>query len=274
MVEEYNRTPFGTWRQVVDVTNLSDMRQQHRVRFGGYGDLPTVAEEADYTALTSPTDEEATYSPAKRGGTESISLEAIWNDDIQAIRRIPQRLARAAARTLYKFVYNTLIGDNPTIYDSVALFHGDHNNLTTTAFSATEFMVHRVAMQTQTEADSDEVLGVVPRYLLVPPNLEEAAYDAFVRDTNNDAAFVQTVSPSIITVHEWTDTNNWFSLASPMDCPTIEVGFFDGEEPQLFRQDMANVGSVFTNDKITWKIRHIYGGAVVEYRGMQGAIVA
>jgi hypothetical protein len=41
------------------------------MRFGGYGNLPTVGQGAPYTALTSPTDEEATYAPAKRGGTEA-----------------------------------------------------------------------------------------------------------------------------------------------------------------------------------------------------------
>jgi hypothetical protein len=276
MVEEYTRSPFQTWRPLVDVMNVSDMREQSRVRYGGYGDLPTVTEEGTYTALTTPSDEEATYTPTKKGGTESISLEAIWNDDVQAIQRIPQRLARAAARTLYKFVFTSLIGSNPTIYDSVALFHNDHSNLTSTAFSATQFMIHRVAMQSQTEAGSSEVLGIVPRFLLVPPELEESAYNAFVRTTNNDAAFVQTspVAPTIICVSEWTDANNWFTICDPRDCPTIEIGFFDGEEPQLFRQDLPNVGSVFTNDTITYKVRHIYGGAVVDYRGMQGAVVA
>lgn len=275
MVDEYMRSNFNIWREIVDVNpSLSDMRTQTRVRFGGYGDLPTVTESSNYLGLTSPSDESSTYTPAKRGGTESITLESIWNDDVQAIVRIPTRLARAAARTLYKFVFNTCLASNPTIYDSVALFHNDHSNLTSTAFSATQFMLHRVAMMSQTEAGSSEVLGIVPKFLLVPPELEEAAYNAFVRTTNNDAAFVQTVAPRILTISEWTDANNWFSICDPMDCPTIEIGFFDGEEPQLFRQDLPNVGSVFTNDSITWKIRHIYGGAVMDYRGMQGAIVA
>ena len=51
---------------------------------------------------------------------------------------------------------------------------------------------------------------------------------------------------------------------------TIEVGFYQGKEaPELFSQVDANVGSVFDADKITWKIRHIYGSAVVDHRGMQ-----
>ena len=31
---------------------------------------------------------------------------------------------------------------------------------------------------------------------------------------------------------------------------------------------------MFSHDKLTWKIRHIYGGNVLDYRGLYGAIVA
>ena len=59
------------------------------------------------------------------------------------------------------------------------------------------------------------------------------------------------------------------------DIPGIEICFLDGQqEPELFVQDMPNVGSMFSNDKLTYKIRHIYGGAVKEYRGWQKNVVA
>jgi len=60
-----------------------------------------------------------------------------------------------------------------------------------------------------------------------------------------------------------------------MDVPTIEIGFLNGrEEPELFVQDEPTNGSMFSNDKITYKVRHIYGGAVLDYRGLQGNVVA
>jgi hypothetical protein len=36
---------------------------------------------------------------------------------------------------------------------------------------------------------------------------------------------------------------------------------------------MPNVGSMFNNDQLTYKIRHIYGGAVLDFRGWFGGIV-
>jgi len=86
--------------------------------------------------------------------------------------------------------------------------------------------------------------------------------------------YVKTWQLELIVVPYWTDPNNWYLAASPKDCPTIEIGFLDGnEEPELFVQDLPTVGSMFNNDKLTYKIRHIYGGAVVDYRGLQGNIV-
>jgi hypothetical protein len=53
------------------------------------------------------------------------------------------------------------------------------------------------------------------------------------------------------------------------------VGFLDGEEePDLFVQEDERQGAMFSHDKKTFKIRHCYGGAVLDFRGAQGAIVA
>lgn len=124
------------------------------------------------------------------------------------------------------------------------------------------------------EAGSNEVLSIPPAFLLVPPELEETAYNLFVRNTNNDPQYVQTVKPEIIPIWYATDADDWYLAADPADITGIEIGFLDGnEEPELFVQDNPTSGSVFTNDQITYKIRHIYGGAVIDYRAFQGSVV-
>lgn len=118
-------------------------------------------------------------------------------------------------------------------------------------------------MGKQTRAGSGKRYGMTPRTLLVPLDLEETGYNLFVRDTNLDPDFVQNVKPAVVVVPYWGDANDWCTVADPAKLPAIEVGFLNGrEEPELFVQDMPNAGSLFSNDKITYKIRHIYGGAV------------
>ncbi len=253
---------------------ISDFRTQERVRFGGYGNLPVVAESGPYTALTSPDDEKASYAVSKRGGLETVTLEAIKNDDVGAIRLIPQKLGRAAKRTLAQFVLNFPVA-NAAIYDTVALFHATHGNLGAAALAGPSFAAARLAMMNQTEATSLEPIGIGPKYLWVPMALEETAYNLFARSTNLDKTFVQTLAPTIVPVPFWTDVTDWMASADVLDIPFMELGFLDGnEEPELFVQDNPTVGSMFSNDQLTWKVRHIYGAGVKEYRGVYKAVVA
>lgn len=275
MVADYrDMGQYDIWRQAAEVVPVSDFRTQDRVRFGGYGDLATVTQGNPYLAVASPSDEQATYAVAKRGGTEDITLEMIKNDDVGSIRRIPVKLSRSAKRTLAKFVLD-FVRTNPTIYDSVAFFHASHGNLGSTALAAAEISVARTAMLKQAEAGSNDRLGIGPKYIWVPPDLQDVAWTAFQRNTNLDKTFTQQLNLEIMPVWYWTDVTDWALSADINDIPGIEIGFLDGQqEPELFVQDMPNVGSMFSNDKLTYKIRHIYGGAVKEYRGWYKEVVA
>lgn len=46
------------------------------------------------------------------------------------------------------------------------------------------------------------------------------------------------------------------------------------EEPELIVQDNSLNGRVFTHDEITYKVRWIFGGAWLDYRGATAGIVA
>lgn len=288
MLADYAASPMAAWRgTIADVVPVSDFRVQRRMRFGGYGNLATVAQGAPYAAMTSPTDEEATYSPAKRGGTESLTIEMIANDDVGAIRKIPTRMARAAAQTLYEFVFDFL-RTNAAIYDTVALAAAGHgSNIIATALSASNLSSARLKMKAQTDMSNSKRIGLAPRYLIVPNDLEELAFqlttsDRLLPDSGLAAAaapaapsFQRKMNLTTIVVDYWTDANDYWLASSLDQVPLIEVGFFGGrEEPELFVQDQPNVGSLFSNDVITYKIRHIYGGGVMDFRGFVGGIVA
>lgn len=279
MMADYNRPGLQSWRKIVSRTpSINDFRQQKRFRTGGYGLLPTVNEGAPYQPLTSPGDEEATYTITKKGGTEDLTLEMVANDDVQAIQDIPRKLGRSAAITLYRFVWDMLSGNTTATYDSVALFHdGSHGNTdTSSALSGSTLSVARRRMREQSAyGQTTDVLSLVPKYLVVPPELEEIAFilarsrvavpstPAGPSDTPN---LHEGIEPIIIDY--FTDANDWFLVADPADVPTIEIGFYRGQqEPELFTQSDPSQGSAFSADKQTWKIRHIYNGTVLDHRG-------
>lgn len=270
----YDNNPLMNWKEIISGSvPINDFRVNRRVRMGGYGNLPAVAEAANYTALTSPTDEEATYAVTKRGGTENLTLEAITNDDIGALQRIPQELSVAAAQTIHDFVWNFLVA-NGNIYDGTALFLAGHNNTAVAALSNAALSAARVAMRKQTRyGAATQRLNFTPKYLVVPAELEETAWTLVTSAVNVVAAANATVpnlhqGMTLIIDPSFADVNDWFVIADPSLIPTIELGYLGGrEEPELFVQDMGNVGSMFNNDSVTWKIRHIYGAAVLDFRG-------
>ncbi|OPX19122.1 MAG: hypothetical protein BZ151_10860, partial [Desulfobacca sp. 4484_104] len=295
MLKEYNVAPLQDWRKIVsDITAISDFRTNRRLRLGGFGVLPSVAAQGTYTELTSPGDEEATYAIGKYGGLETVTMEMIANDDVGSIRRIPVRLGRAAARTLYKAIFDiftansgqgvalTITGDTDYLFKS----DDTHGNYATTALSHAGLNEARYKMRTQTAfGDSYEYLGLTPKYLLIPNELEELAFKLCMGAYTLISAATTEISdaPNLhnrermdyIVVDYWTDANNWYVVCDPKECPTIEVGFFQGrEEPELFVQDQPTVGSMFSADKITYKIRHIWGYCVLDYRGFQGRVVS
>jgi phage major head subunit gpT-like protein len=278
MVAEYSMPSLASWRLIVSsVVPISDFRTQRIERVGGYGVLPAVNEGAPYQPLTSPGDEEATYAITKRGGTEDVTLEMIANDDVRSIQRIPNKLGRAAAQTLYRFVWDILPTNAAVTYDSTALFHTNHGNTDSAALSQSNLSVGRRKLIEQTAyGDSSEVLAITPRYLVVPPELEELAWQLCTSAVALPASGNSSDIPNIhqangltpIMVPYYTDANDWYLVADPATVPTIEVGFYQGrEQPELFTQADPNNGSMFNADKLTWKIRHIYGEVVEDHRG-------
>jgi hypothetical protein len=282
MVAEYSRPNLQTWTNIVSsIVPITDFRTQRVTRFGGYGVLPSVTQGAPYQPLTSPTDEEATYTVGKRGGTEDLTLEMIANDNLSAIQRIPVRLGNAAAQTLYRGVFDLLATNATCTYDSTALFAAGHgSNTAAAALSQTALAAARTTMMKQAAyGDSSDVLGILPRFLVVPADLLELAFQL----TNSAVAVPATAAgpsdtPNINTSGEYrmqtipvpylTDTNDWFVVADPATVPTIEVGFYQNRRvPELFVQDDPLVGAAFSSDKVTWKIRHIWGVTILDHRG-------
>ncbi len=282
MVAEYSQPGLDDWKTIVSSTvPVNDFRTQRIDRIGGYDLLPGVNQGAPYQPLVSPADEEVTYALTKRGGTEDITLEMIANDDVRSISKIPSKLGLAAALTLHRFTWGLMTG-SANIFDSTALFTSGHANLagTPATLSQSKLSATRAAMRKQLSyGDSNNILSIVPRTLIVPTSLEEIAFQI----TKSAVAVPSTpAGPSdtpnlhsgmnmLVLDHLLDDASSsvvWYVVADPARVPTIEMGFYQGKDvPELFTQADNNVGSMFDNDKITYKIRHIYSGAVLDYRG-------
>src|SRR5690606_14467635 len=92
-------------------------------------------------------DSKETMAFTKRGHYVGITLEAIRKSDIQRIQAIPREMVKGAIRSrsaAIAAIFTTAAGAGPTLAeDAKALFHVDHGNLATVAFSADEWAAAR-----------------------------------------------------------------------------------------------------------------------------------
>ncbi len=279
LVRDY-RGQTQDWRRFCSVVPLKDFRSQDRIRLNDFSALSTVAEGAAYTNLAWD-DAREVYAPAKRGNLVVVTREAILNDDINTIRRIPFKLARAAGITINEFVFG-LFTSNPIMANGDKVFddgvQNTHLNRGTTALSYAALKVVWTAMLKQTDT-AGKRLNLRPRYLLVPPDLmltaAEIVQSALAPGGNNNDKNVLQGALEPISVAQFTDATDYYLICDPGEIESIEVGFVNGrEEPELLLQDSPLAGQVFTNDQMSFKVRWEFGGGWVDYRGAFWAQVA
>lgn len=271
LLKDYQAWP-AEWVRFCTIVPIKDFKQQTRVRLGAFGSLSTVAEDTAYSTI-SLSDTAATYVPTKRGNLVTVSRETIVNDDLFAIKQIPTKLAVAAAYTLAEFVY-AFLSANPNIFDGSALFTSGapHSNLASNALSSAAMQTGVTAMREQTNFAGKRI-GLRPKYLIVPPELEFTAMvvtksAGIPGSANNDInPMLGYVTP--IVSPQLSNATHWYFAADPNVVDTIEVGFVGGQvNPALFIQDQPLFGLNFTQDVVSYKCRHEYGGAVMDYRGL------
>ncbi len=279
LLHDYQAWP-AEWRRFCTEVPIRDFKQQTRVRLGAFGSLSTVAEDAAYTTVTL-SDTAATYSATKRGNIVTISRETIVNDDLHAIKQIPGKLAVAAAYTLAEFVYGFL-SSNSNIYDGNALFDAtNHKNLGSSALSSSAMQAGVTAMREQTNYASKRI-GLRPKYLIVPPELEFTGLvlvkSAGLPGSNNNdinpmMGYTQLIVSPQLPAAGTPSNSSWYLAADPAEVDTIEIGFVGGQvNPALFIQDNPLFGLNFTQDAVSYKCRHEYGGAVMDWRGLYRGI--
>jgi ATP-dependent protease ClpP protease subunit len=245
---------------------LPDFKAARRVDLSTFPSLAKVTEGAEYKSATIGERGE-TIQLATYGRKFSITRQAIINDDLDAFSKIPQRMGRAAIRTVGDLVYAVLTS-NPAMADTIALFHADHGNLLTGAAIATSSVdTMRVAMAKQ--KDGTAVLGIRLAYLIVPVALEGTA--RVVRDSEFEVTGSKnlTVPNSVRGTFEvisdarldTASASNWYGAASPSMHDTIEVAYLDGvETPTLEQQSGWDV------DGVEFKVRMDAGVKALDFR--------
>lgn len=288
LLKEMADPELNTWKALVsDYVPFSDLTRSHKfIRVGDYPDIAAVSEGAPYQYMTGATEEKVEFGISKYGNLEKYTWESALADDLGVLGRIPRKLGQAWAWTVYRFIYalfTTGSGVGATMdYDSKALYHNDHNNIASDAFTAAKLVEAEGKFRQQCDISQTSNFKMYRgKYLLYAneTSLRQAIWEALVSSFKINPLSTsgsQVNLPNYIREYFGLEpievmysgtTTRWELVADPRRVSTIAVGFLQGmETPEIFVQDMERVGSVFNSDQITYKIRGTIGADVLDHR--------
>ncbi|WP_234462960.1 prohead protease/major capsid protein fusion protein [Stutzerimonas frequens] len=253
-----------TWRPLGRQTTVSDFREVSRVALGDIAALEKVNEHGEYK-YGSLSEEGAPLKVGKFGKIIAITWEAIVNDDLSAMTRIPQALGAAAAQTESDTVWNLLLG-NPDFIDGNPVFDSTHGNVAASggAINTTTLAAARAAMRKQ-KSKAGHFLNLGPEYLVVGPDKELEAYQFtssnYVPAKNADINDSRNASLQVIVDARITG-NQWYLFAAPGLVDTFEYAYLEGEQG-VFTETREG----FEVDGMEIKARLVFGAAWIDYRG-------
>lgn len=260
----YDHSP-RTFLPLVRVVEVPDFKQVKRTQLSGAATLAAINENGEYTqgALA---DASETYSLRKYGKKLAFSREAIINDDLDALSRVPMILGRAAANLESDIVW-ALLTANAAMADGENLFSTAHANRANTAvISETELSTGRKCMRLQKDLDGATLLNIHPEYLIGPAAIEATILKfcsnewqpAVVGEVNTFKGLKPIVEPRL-------DANSataWYLGASPAQIDMIELAYLQGQSGPY-----TETREGFDIDGTEIKVRHEVTAAVIDYRG-------
>ena len=293
--QELGRAGYDWWKDISVQEHFNSLQDISGTLVGTVGDLPAIAEGAEYTELAVG-DSGETASFTKYGGYIPLTLELIDRDETRKLQAYARELASAGMRKISRLVaavFTQNAGIGPSMADGGALFNttavtsaGGHANLTTTALSGNQWDAVSQAVYSQPMLIKNEagfygagpMLAVNPKFILVPRALQKTAMEictgALVRESGYVYDNVLKGSAVPVVVPEWTDASDWAAVCDPRVAPAIFVGERFGLMPEIFVAGEALAPAVFMNDEHRLKVRHYLAVWVNDFRPLHKANVA
>ena len=244
---------------------LTDFRPAKRVGLGDFGYLPQVGEGEEYTYGTIG-DEGASVALATYGQLFSITRQAIINDDMNLLTKIPEKMGQAARATIAKLVFALLTG-NAIAQDGKALFDASHKNTLTGAALDVTSIDKAIQIMNGFVNARGEPLAIEPEFMLLPTSLytraKQVLGSASVEGADANSGIINPIRdivPALKSARlQVADPKSWYLINKE----AIEVSYLDGIDTPYMEQQNG-----FTVDGVSTKVRIDAGVNVIDYRGI------
>ena len=244
---------------------LTDFRAAKRVGLGDFGYLPQVGEGEEYTYGTIG-DEGASVALATYGQLFSITRQAIINDDMHLLTKIPEKMGQAARATIAKLVFALLTG-NAKAQDGKALFDASHKNTITNAALDLANIDKGIQLMNGFVNARGEPLAIEPEFMLLPTSMYtrglQLIKSASVEGADANSGIINPLRDIVTPVKsarlQAADEKSWYLINKE----AIEVSYLDGIDTPYIEQQQG-----FTVDGVATKVRIDAGVNVIDYRGI------
>lgn len=262
--------------------DLPDFKTQTRARLNLSGGLQEIGPDGEPKHLTAG-DESVTVRLKTQALAFSIHRWDIINDDLGALTRLPAQFGSMSRRKIDDLVYTKLLA-NKLSDGATDLFSSGNKNYITGATTLLSAEGLRKALETfRKQVDSQgHAIGIEPRYLIVPPELEFIARQlinssslqhvgaATAADKNNptfnpfQGAYEIIVEPRLSnSTYSGYSTTAWYLACDPAVCDTLEVDYLNGQRAPTINQ--VGNGSIL---RIEYEVVFDVEANVVDFRGM------
>lgn len=254
-------------RAVAKSTTAQDFRTKSKVWLDTDARLEKLSESGEIKQ-GKLVDGVETYRIDTYAKSIAISRQALVNDDLDAVGDLAGLLGLEAANFEADFLVKLVeanSGAGPKMTDGQPLFHASHSNLANTGAAIAEASVSagRLAMRRQT-SPGGVVLGLGPKFLVVPPELETAGekFIAAVQAAKSEDTNVFTGKLVLIVEPRLKSATRWYLVADPALVPGLEYAYLAGAPgPQIKTFEPHNQDGLLTRVVLD------YGAGFTDFRG-------
>ena len=225
----------NTFRRFVTEVDLPDFRPTTDITRGAAGGrLDKIVQDGELKEKQLAESGES-WKLSSYGNKFVLTREMLINDDLGAFNDMLSDLVFLSGNTANGLVYDLLRGAgefaNYKMSDGVAIFDDDfHKNIVDMSFGPEGLSAARLAMRRQIGIDGLTPLNIKPRYLIVPPELEERARiilesPASIDEGANNAVVNLNYRSLELIVDAELQGDFWYMLAPRR---TVKVGYLSG----------------------------------------------
>ncbi|MBN8279067.1 MAG: Mu-like prophage major head subunit gpT family protein [Gammaproteobacteria bacterium] len=255
-----------SWSKVARISTLPNLKTTTRV---GLSEMLLAKVQENGEIPQTLRDDRAEHITASTfAGMFNITREALVNDDLEVMYRMPFEAGISASATInarFWEIVTSASGVGPTLRaTSRALFNATDGNYTASGGAPTVAALNtaRAAMRKQKDPVTNRRLNIAPAIVCVPPELEGTAR-VLVASEHIDGAdgnLAVVVEPSL------SDATNgdtaWYLFADPERFDTFDVGLLDENGPLVDSKPGWSV------DGIMNRVRIDFGVAALDFRGV------